>query len=58
MKSKIRAYAHLPISLKELKVAVLKAWDDITPDEINAHVKHMEDWVKAVLAAKGGHTRF
>jgi transposase len=58
MKSKIRAQTHLPTSLKGLKVAVLKAWDDITPDEINAHVKHMEDRVKAVLAAKGGHTRF
>jgi hypothetical protein len=58
MKSKIRARTRLPTSLKELKVAVLEAWDDITPEEINSHVKHMQDRVKAVLAAKGGHTKF
>jgi len=58
MKSKLRACTHLPTSLKELKVAILEAWDDITPEEINAHMKHIQDWVKAVLAAKGGHTRF
>ena len=58
MKSKIRACSRLPTSLEELKVTVLKAWDKITPEEINAHLKHMEEQVKAVLAAKGGHTRF
>jgi hypothetical protein len=58
MKSKVRARARLSTSLEELKAAVLNAWDDITAEEINAHVKHMEDRVKAVLAAKGGHTKF
>ena len=43
MKGKIRACTCLPTSLKELKVAVLKAWDDITLEEINVHVKHMQD---------------
>ena len=58
MKSKIRARACLPTSLEGLKAAVLDAWDDITPEEISVHVKHMQDRVKAVLAAKGGHTKF
>ncbi|KAH9976935.1 hypothetical protein BJV74DRAFT_744628, partial [Russula compacta] len=58
LKSKIRAHPCLSTSLDELKVVVLEAWDDIIPDDINAHVKHIEDQVKAVLAVKGGHIRY
>ena len=32
-------------------------WDQITEEDIEAHVKHMKDRVLAVLKANGGHTK-
>ena len=57
LKNYIRGWPHLPSSIAELKKAACKAWDQITED-INAHVKHMNDQVQAVLAAQEGHTRY
>jgi hypothetical protein len=57
-KNYIRACPHLPTSLNELKTAVREAWDQVTEKNINKHVKHMQDHVLAVLAAKGGHTKY
>lgn len=58
LKAIIRGRPHPPTSMDELKSATHEAWDQITEEDINAHVKHMRDRVKAVLAAKGGHTQF
>jgi len=58
LKDKIRARSHPPTNLDELKHAVREAWDQITPDEINQHILHMEDRVVAVLAENGGHTMY
>jgi hypothetical protein len=58
VKTIIQARSHCPTSMAELKAAVREAWDQLTPQDINAHVKHMEDRVKALLAAKGGHTKY
>ena len=39
-------------------MAIHEAWTQITPWDINAHVKHMGDRVKAVMHVKGGHTKY
>src|ERR1700729_4082437 len=58
LKNYIRARPHLPSSIAELKKAACEAWDQITEEDINAHVNHMNDRVQEVLAARGGHTRY
>ena len=58
LKDHIRLHPHPPTNLDELKTAVCKAWDQITPEEIDHHVKHMPDRVAAVLAANGSHTMY
>ena len=58
LKTIIRAWSHPPTRLDELKAAVQDAWDQITEEDIEAHVKHMKDRVSAVLKANGGHTKY
>ncbi len=43
LKTILRARSHPPTSITELKTAVQEAWNQITPRDINAHVKHMGD---------------
>lgn len=50
--------SHPPTSLDELKTAVKESWAQITPRNINAHVKHMGDHIKALIASRGGHTKY
>ena len=57
-KNYIQARPRLPTSLNELKTAVCEAWDQVTEEDINKHVKHMQDRVLVVLEAKGGHTKY
>jgi hypothetical protein len=58
LKVLIRARPHPPTNLNKLKSAVREAWEQITMKDIDAHVNHMEDCVRAVLGANGGHTKF
>jgi hypothetical protein len=58
LKNYIRARPYPPTTFAELKTAVFEAWDSITEEDINKHVRHMSDRVQAVIAAKGGHTRY
>jgi len=58
LKDLIRSRPHPPTNLAKLKLAVCEAWDQITPEDINCHFKHMSDRVAAVLAANGGHTMY
>ncbi|KIJ92608.1 hypothetical protein K443DRAFT_135241 [Laccaria amethystina LaAM-08-1] len=53
LKSHIRTWPHPPSSLDKLKLAVREAWDAVSVDDVNKHVRHMEDCVKALIAAKG-----
>jgi hypothetical protein len=41
-----------------LKEGVWEGQNQIILEDIDAHVKHMEDRVKAVLEAKGSHTKY
>ena len=58
LKTLIRQWPHPPTSLDELKEAVQEGRNQIVLEDIDAHVKHMEDWVKVVLKAKGGHMKY
>lgn len=58
LKQKIRARKDIPTKLEDLKIAVREAWDSITIEEVNQLVDSMPERVKAVIASRGGHTRF
>jgi len=48
----------LPNTVEQLQAAILKAWDKLDIQDIDKYVKGMPKRVLAVLAAKGGHTRY
>ena len=58
LKSHIQSRMHIPSNVEELKVAAQEAWEQITVEEIDVHVRSMGDRVQVVLNAKGGHTRY
>ena len=45
-------------SVKEFWKEMDKAWNSITKEELRKHINTMPDRCKAVIAAKGGHTRY
>ena len=57
-KTFIRARPHIPSSINELKLAAQEAWGQISVDDIDSHVRHMEDRVQCLIRAAGGHTPF
>jgi hypothetical protein len=58
LKEHICARPHIPTTLDELKSAIYEAWDQLTVEDVDSHAKTMEEWVQAVLQAKGGHTKY
>ena len=54
MKSKVKACAHLPISLEELKAVVLDAWNDITTEKINCSCEAYRGLCQGFSGSKGG----
>jgi hypothetical protein len=58
LKEHIRVWSHIPTTLDELKSAVYEAWDQLTVEDVDRYAKTMEEWVWAVLQAKGGHTKY
>jgi transposase len=58
LKSGIRSWPHHPTSVNKLITVVEAVWDGIMVEKIDKYVNCMDDVVDAVLAAKGGHTRF
>ena len=45
-------------SLAELEEALLKTWNDITRQEMLSQLESMPDRVEAVIAARGGYTKY
>lgn len=45
-------------SVKEFWKEMDKAWNSITKEELRKYINTMPDRCKAVIAAKGGHTRY
>ncbi|KAF7964799.1 hypothetical protein HWV62_2878 [Athelia sp. TMB] len=58
LKTLIRNRPRIPTSLEELKTAAKEAWAQVSEADIDKHVRSMEDRVRALLSAKGGHTRY
>lgn len=58
LKKRLRALPHPPNTLQQLKSAVLQIWEELPIEDIDKHIRRMPDRVEAVLAAKGGHTKF
>lgn len=58
LKSIIRGLRHPPNTTEQLIAAVSDAWEVLALADVDKHINRMSDRVEAVLAAKGGHTRF
>ena len=58
LKKVLRALPHLPNTIQELCAAILSVWDTLPIEDVDKHINRMPDRVEAILAAKGGHTRF
>lgn len=58
LKTLIRECPHIPSDFEGLKTAVRECWEMIMAENIDQHVKHMEDWGKAVLKADVSHTKY
>lgn len=58
LKKRLRTLRHPPSTLEQLIAVVHAIWEEIPIKDIDKHVAHMCDRVEAVIAAKGGHTRF
>jgi transposase len=58
LKKIIRRCPSTPTTLDELKKVILKAWEEILQEFVDRCVASMPGQTKAVLAAKGGHTKY
>lgn len=58
LKEKLRALPRTPTSKEELKIVIREAWDSITEQEIDKYVNSMQDRVRALIEARGGHTKY
>jgi transposase len=58
LKTIIRSSPHLPNTVPKLIKAIQDAWEKLPISDLDKHIRTMPDRVQAVLAAKGGHTRF
>ena len=58
LKKALCALPHLPTTIQELCAAILSVWDTLLIEDVDKHINRMHDRVEALLAAKGGHTRF
>ena len=47
-----------PNTLGQLRTALLEEWENITMGKINALVNSMQRRIRAVINARGGHTRY
>ena len=58
LKKALWALPHLPTTIQELCAAILSVWDTLPIEDVDKHINRIHDCVEAILAAKGGHTRF
>ena len=52
------ALPHLPTTVPQLIETVKSIWEELPISDIDKHVDTMNERVKAVLEAKGSHTKF
>lgn len=53
LKSIIRQRPHQPTSISELKTVILKAWDELSVEDINACIRSMPGRMEAVTKKRG-----
>lgn len=58
VKRRIRAQPNPPETLRELRDAVVAAWDDIPQVTLRSMLQSMPDRMQAVIKARGGNTRY
>ncbi|KAF4620782.1 hypothetical protein D9613_000081 [Agrocybe pediades] len=58
LKQVLRRLDPPPSNVESLSKAVLEAWEQLPVSDVNKHIKNMPKRISAVLASKGGHTRF
>ena len=58
LKNILRHLVHPPNTVKQLRAAILDAWEQLPMEQIDGHIRKMGDRVAAILKAKGGHTTF
>jgi hypothetical protein len=58
LKRRLHKRKRVPTSLDELKEAIREVWDEIPQSFIDRQIELMPDRVNAVLAARGGHTKY
>jgi hypothetical protein len=58
LKQCLQALPYLPTTVPQLIQAVKDIWDELPISDIDKHIDTMDKRVKAVFAAKGGHTPF
>ena len=54
----IRDMDNPPTTLHQLRDAVMAAWDALRPERLRSLVRSMPRRARALLAARGGHTRY
>ena len=55
---RVRRRRNTPNTLGQLRTALLKEWENIPIRKINALVNSMQRRIRAVINARGGHTRY
>jgi transposase len=58
LKTRLHALPQPPNTLNELKLAVLRVWDELPVKDVDKHINRMPDHVQAVLQAQEAHTKF
>ena len=58
LKKRLRSLPHLPTTIPQLIQVVKNIWEELPISDIDKHIDTMDKRVKAVFAAKGGHTSF
>ena len=55
---RVRRRRNTPNTLVQLRTALLEEWENISIRKINALVNSMQRSIRAVINARGGHTRY
>ena len=55
---RVRRRRNTPNTLGQLRTALLEGWENIPMRKINALVNSMQRSIRAVINARGGHTRY
>lgn len=58
LKRRVRALPHPPETLRDLKSALTVVWEEIPQEEIKNILQSMPERMQAVIAARGGNTRY